>query len=61
MMRIKPDLDEDQNILDYCALEEVFGAEDVFIDTADGRIERLHIPEVTAKLHKPDNRWKTPE
>ena len=52
-MRYNPSLDEDQNILDHCALEELWGSDDIFIDTADGHIERLHINELTSKPSPP--------
>ena len=53
-------LDDDQNILDSCALEELWGADDIFIDTADGHIERLHIKEVASKLQKHPFRKQNP-
>lgn len=47
--RTNSNIDIEQNILDYCALEELWGANDVYIDTADGHIEVLHLNDEYAK------------
>lgn len=46
-------IDEEQNVLEACALEELFGDHDILIDTADGHIERLIIRDYSVRPPTP--------